>query len=55
MIGDKFGIAAATVISYLSVITFHLLLIPEIQMELTDLQTKFEEIKEKVTQLGRFL
>jgi len=24
-------------------------------MELTELQTRFEEIKEKVTQLGRFL
>ena len=27
----------------------------KIHMELTDLQTKFEEIKDKVTQLGRFL
>ncbi len=25
------------------------------RMELTELQTKYEEIKEKVTQLGRFL
>jgi hypothetical protein len=27
----------------------------KLKMEIADLQTKYEEIKEKVTQLGRFL
>jgi hypothetical protein len=29
--------------------------VAKIKMEITDLQSKYEEIKEKVTQLGRFL